>query len=129
MIIAVDFDGTCVTHEFPRIGKDIGAQRVLKKLVQNGHQLILWTIRSGNRKTADVLVPAVEWFEQNGILLFGVNEHPHQKEWSMSPKAYANLYIDDAALGCPLITDPTMSDRPYVDWAKVEVMLQSMQII
>lgn len=25
MIIAVDFDGTCVTHEFPRVGKEIGA--------------------------------------------------------------------------------------------------------
>jgi hypothetical protein len=24
-IIAVDFDGTCVTHEYPSIGKDIGA--------------------------------------------------------------------------------------------------------
>lgn len=23
MIIAVDFDGTCVTHEFPRVGKEI----------------------------------------------------------------------------------------------------------
>ena len=25
MIIAIDFDGTCVTHEYPKIGKDIGA--------------------------------------------------------------------------------------------------------
>lgn len=33
MIIAVDFDGTCVTHEFPRVGKDIGAVPVLKELV------------------------------------------------------------------------------------------------
>ena len=23
MIIAVDFDGTCVTHEFPRVGAEI----------------------------------------------------------------------------------------------------------
>ena len=46
MIISIDFDGTCVTHEFPLIGKDIGAVPILKKLVQRGHQLILFTMRS-----------------------------------------------------------------------------------
>jgi len=45
MIIAIDFDGTCVTHAYPKIGKDIGAVPVLKQLVQYGHQLILWTMR------------------------------------------------------------------------------------
>lgn len=30
LYIGIDFDGTCVTHDFPRIGKDIGAQPVLK---------------------------------------------------------------------------------------------------
>lgn len=34
MVIAVDFDGTCVTHEFPKVGKDIGAVPVLKELVE-----------------------------------------------------------------------------------------------
>jgi len=33
MEICIDFDGTCVTHEFPKVGKDIGAVPVLKKLV------------------------------------------------------------------------------------------------
>ena len=32
MIIAIDFDGTCVTHDFPRVGSDIGAIPVLKNL-------------------------------------------------------------------------------------------------
>lgn len=55
MLIAVDFDGTCVTHEFPKVGKDIGAERVLKLLVENGHQLILHTMRSDmkNPKSRD----------------------------------------------------------------------------
>lgn len=39
MIIAVDFDGTCVTHEFPEVGKDIGAVPVLKELVEKGMQI------------------------------------------------------------------------------------------
>lgn len=36
MIIAVDFDGTCVTHEFPRVGAEIGAAEVLKELPDTG---------------------------------------------------------------------------------------------
>ena len=31
MIINIDFDGTATTHEYPLVGKDIGAQKVLKK--------------------------------------------------------------------------------------------------
>ena len=46
MIIAVDFDGTCVTHEFPRVGKEIGAAEVLKELTDKGHKIILFTMRS-----------------------------------------------------------------------------------
>ena len=44
--ICIDFDGTCVSHEFPEVGYDIGAAPVLKELVSNGHRLILFTMRS-----------------------------------------------------------------------------------
>ena len=44
IIIAVDFDGTCTTYDYPRIGKDIGAILILKKIVKAGHRLILYTI-------------------------------------------------------------------------------------
>jgi len=37
MVIAIDFDGTCVTHDFPKVGKDIGAVPVLRELVENGY--------------------------------------------------------------------------------------------
>ena len=46
MEICIDFDGTCVTHEFPKVGKDIGAVSVLKKIVEAGHKIILFTMRS-----------------------------------------------------------------------------------
>ncbi len=45
MIIAIDFDGTCVTHEYPDVRRSIGAVSVLKKIIDNGHQLILYTMR------------------------------------------------------------------------------------
>jgi len=38
MIIAIDFDGTCVTHDYPAIGKDIGAIRVLWQWLRNARK-------------------------------------------------------------------------------------------
>ena len=133
MIIAIDFDGTCVSHAFPEVGKEIGSPEVLRKLVDNNHQLILWTMRSDVENvpspefdelfSGKYLTDAVEWFNQNNIPLYGVQTNPTQKEWTTSPKAYAHLYIDDSALGIPLIYDEN-EDRPYVDWKKTEDWLK-----
>lgn len=117
VVIAVDFDGTCVTHEYPKMGQDIGAEPVLKRLIISGAKIILWTMRHGGG-----LADAIKWFEDRGIPLHGVNENPTQHEWTNSPKAYAHLYIDDAALGIPLLFQPSVK-RPFVDWAKVERLL------
>ena len=124
MHIAIDFDGTCVTHDYPRIGKDINAVNVLKKLVANGHKLILNTMRSGKE-----LKEAINWFKENGIELYGVNKNPTQKRWTKSPKVYAHLYIDDAAIGCPLKMDLSLSDRPFVDWEAVSCVLKDNGIL
>lgn len=121
LYIGIDFDGTCVTHEYPRVGKDIGAVPVLKKLTDSGHFLILNTMRSGKE-----LDDAAQWFIDNDIPLYGVNENPSQKSWTLSPKVYAHLYIDDAALGCPLRMDNAVSDRPFVDWKAVEEYLKDV---
>ena len=47
--------------------------------------------------------------------------------WTTSPKAYCELYIDDAGLGIPLIYPFGKSQknqhRPYVDWVKVRELL------
>lgn len=133
MIIAVDFDGTCVTHDYPKVGNDIGAASVLRKLVDNGHQLILWTMRcdsgveSGLFKSG--LTDAINWFTINNIPLYGIQRNPTQDSWTKSPKAYAQLYIDDAALGCPLIFNSEISNRPFVDWEQVEQYLIKKKII
>ena len=117
-IIAVDFDGTIVTHMYPKIGEDNpNAIRVLKKLIEQDHQLILWTMRSGN-----TLDEAVAYCAEQGIFFLGVNSNPNQSEWTSSPKQYAHLYIDDAALGCPTIFDPN-TQRQRVHWRDVEAIL------
>lgn len=141
MVIAVDFDGTCVKHEYPKVGDDIGAVPVLKRLVREGHKLILWTMRcdSGveSGKFFSGLTDAINWFKDNGIELYGIQRNPTQDHWTQSPKCYAELYIDDAALGCPLSIDVEMVGyeelrpvgRPYVDWEKVEQILEDKGIL
>lgn len=132
IVIAVDFDGTCVTHMFPNIGYDIGAVPVLKKISDNGHSLMLWTMRSHVLTNGiDTLKEAVEWFELNQIPLWGINENPTQTKtgWSNSNKQHATIFIDDAALGAPLIYDRKLSPRPFIDWERVEKELKNMRIL
>lgn len=135
-VIAIDFDGTVVTHEFPKIGKDIGAVPVLKRLVEAGHKLILYTMRSdceGNKGYSEefpeiinghFLSEAINWFKENGIHLHAYQTNPDQLSWTTSPKCYAQLYIDDAALGAPVHRDEKLSDRPFIDWNAVEMILE-----
>lgn len=118
MIIAVDFDGTCVTHEYPKVGKNIGAEFVLKFLSDKGHTIILNTMRGDSLDTSTVK-DAVKWFNDNNIPLSGINFSPHQSDWTKSSKCFAHVYIDDAALGCPLSQLPFYSSRPFVNWYEV----------
>lgn len=116
--IAIDFDGTCVTHEYPKIGKDIGAVPYLKKMNEIGCILNLNTMRSGKE-----LVDAIMWFKDNGIEISGINQDIGQKSWTNSPKIYAELYIDDAGLGAPLKLDNVLSERYFIDWEEIGEMI------
>lgn len=121
LIIAVDFDGTCVTHEYPNVGKEIGAAQVLKRITDAGNKIILFTMRSGKE-----LQDAVNWFKQNNIPLFGINENPEQHTWTESPKPYAHMYIDDAGFGCPLLFNDEISSRGFVNWQIIESSLNGI---
>ena len=119
-VIAVDFDGTCVEHNYPAIGMDVeGAVEALRTLNKHGHRIILNTMRSGQRLEA-----AVRWFRDRKIELWAVNRNPEQEQWTTSPKVYADIYIDDSALGCPLIFLEGVR-RPVVNWSKVRQLLES----
>ncbi len=118
-IIAVDFDGTCVEHEYPSVGMDVeGAVETLRALNNKGHRLILFTMRSGEK-----LEKAIKWFKDRDIELWAVNENPEQKQWTESPKVFADVYIDDAALGCPIMFIDGVR-RPVINWRKVREWLE-----
>ena len=132
MIISVDFDGTCVTHEFPKTGKNIGAEIVLKELSDCDHKIICTSMRSNEHSitiNTDTIKGIKDWFSENDIKLYAINDNPSQDAWSKSRKIYANLYIDDQFLGCPLCYNKEYSDRVFVDWYTVTKMLSEMNVI
>ncbi len=98
MIVAVDFDGTIVTHEYPNIGRDIPfAIETLKKLQEDYQlRLILWTVREGKE-----LDEAVAYCRKKGLEFYAVNSnYPEETPEHQEPrKLKADLFIDDRNLG------------------------------
>lgn len=97
MKIAVDFDGTIVDHEYPKIGKPkLFAFETLKALQKRGDLLILWTYRSGKE-----LQDAIEFCKQNGIEFYAANKNYPEEIFddSQSRKIEADIFIDDRNIG------------------------------
>lgn len=112
MIIAIDFDGTVVEHQFPEIGDPLpGAIETLKALQTAGHTLIIWTYRELQQFT-DVYSWITEHVDIDEDRL-AVNRtdpremaalrkqdiRPHRILCDHSLEVYADLYIDDRNLG------------------------------
>ncbi len=97
LTIAVDFDGTIVENAYPRIGKPrIFAFETLRKLNEEGHRLIFWTYRHGDR-----LEEAVEFCKENGVEFYAVNKSFPEERFddSQSRKILADIFIDDRNIG------------------------------
>lgn len=96
MIIAVDFDGTIVEHAYPKIGKPVPfAIETLRMLHNDGHRLILWTVREGK-----LLQEAIDYCEQNDLYFYAYNaNYPEEIRENSPRKLIADLFIDDRNLG------------------------------
>jgi hypothetical protein len=97
LMIAVDFDGTIVTHDYPNIGREIPfAIDTLKQLKKEGHLLVLWTVREGS-----LLDEAVEYCRKRGLEFYAVNSSiPEQlNDGVLTRKITADVFIDDRNLG------------------------------
>lgn len=99
MTIAVDFDGTIVEHKYPAIGREIPfAIETLKKLRDEHHKLILWTVREGR-----LLDEALAFCHEHGLEFYAVNrdypEEEKERNNHYSRKLKADIFIDDRNLG------------------------------
>ncbi len=104
MIVAVDFDKTLHTGEWPSIGEPMPwALDTMRRLKEDGHYLIIWTCREGREQTA-----MVNWLLWHGFPFDRVNDnHPDDiaRYGGNSRKITADLYIDDKNLGGLLAWD------------------------
>ena len=99
MIIAIDFDGTIVEHKYPAIGRELPfAIETLKKLRDERHKLILWTVREGR-----LLEEALAFCRERGLEFYAVNkDYPEEEEGQnnhFSRKLKVDIFIDDRNLG------------------------------
>lgn len=99
MTIAVDFDGTIVTHKYPEIGEELPfATETLKMLIEDRHKLILWTVREG-----ELLQQAVDWCKERGVNFFAINkdypEETIENNNHFSRKLKVDMWIDDRNVG------------------------------
>ena len=97
-IIAVDFDGTLFTDEYPNIGNPIWNVINYCKIEQEkGAIIFLWTCRNG-----EVLEEAVNKCKEVGLFFDYVNEntkeHRDRHDGNEGRKIYAHEYIDDKAI-------------------------------
>jgi len=98
LIIAVDFDGTIVVDNYPKVGKPMPfAIETLKMLQNDGHRIILWTYRHGSS-----LEEAVQFLIDQGVPPYAVNRsYPEEESHpsDVSRKLHADLFIDDRNFG------------------------------
>ena len=108
MTIAVDFDGTIVTNQYPSIGVSVGAVPVIHVFQKLGFHVYLYTCRQSTQ-----LDDALEWCSEHQIPLTtnqcSTTDNPHSKQ-------YYDVLIDDHSFGCPITV---IAGQRVTDWTKV----------
>lgn len=98
MTIAVDFDGTLVEHEYPKIGKPIpfAIETLIKIQKEEGHTLILWTVREGK-----LLQEAIDYCAEKGLTFYAHNANfpGEELDGKTARKLGVDLFIDDRSVG------------------------------
>lgn len=148
MIIYLDFDGTVVEHDYPRMGRcNFGCIEVIKKLQDANHEIILNTYRANLGEEA--LKQAQKWlnehywmfvdrslrdsFELKPITQFTPNKI-QPAPWKIFGQDNINtsnniIYIDDIAAKIPLKPTVMIKNGLMVDWEQVEQDLINSKII
>jgi hypothetical protein len=119
----IDADGTLFFHDAPYIVKEVPyAIRVLKRMKSAGHILILHTCRAD-----EAYENTKRWLSDNDLQFDFFNCNPMYE--SGSRKVYGHWHIDDHNLGSPLIHDIFIHPKPFVDWLKIEQLLEEMKLL
>ncbi len=116
MIFAIDFDGTIVDHEFPKIGKlKPGAIRVMKRLQEAGHKIIIWTCRKDTDQ--EYLTDVARFLDSCDFFPDAINCNIDPTLNFADPKVLASFYLDDRNF------------PPFPGWEDFERSMEQMGIV
>jgi len=144
MTVLLDYDGTCVEHVWPGIGRcNFGCIEVIDKLQRSGHDIVLNTMRC--EFGDDSLEKALAWFDQawahlnpsnrfvmHGADAVGFDLAPIQSTATkLQPPAWdldqylkdQVIFIDDQSRGVPL-KRAVMIPGLMVDWDEIDRQLE-----
>lgn len=95
-IIAIDFDGTIVEHDYPRIGAlRPNAAHVIRWVYMWAH-VIIWTCRYEPKDVENMR----SFLNDNNIPYTAINDNaPENLGFKPYPKIYFDICIDDRNLG------------------------------
>jgi Fe-S cluster assembly iron-binding protein IscA len=100
LIFAIDFDGTIVTNDFPKMGDLMpNAKEVINTLYDSGHTILVWTCRSFDKNTEANIYDVANFLGKSQLKVHGINVNAESVEFNPFPKIYADIYIDDRQLG------------------------------
>jgi len=135
MVIYLDFDGTVVEHQYPKIGRcNFGAIEVIKKLQDAGHSFKLNTYRSsahdGTLEAALNYINKNYWMllrdksQMDTFVMQPITEYTLHKlsppTWNWENiKRDQEMYIDDQAAQIPT-KKAAMTNGLMVDWDELD---------
>ncbi len=95
LTLAIDFDGTIVSHAYPNIGEPIkNAKEVMDRLMERGHKIVIWTARNGKD-----LEKVRNWLIKNKYHFECINKNIINAPYRPWPKIYCDLFIEDRNVG------------------------------
>ena len=104
--LGIDFDGTIVEHEFPKIGKaKKGAIKAIQALDKAGFKIVINTVRSNRQVNPDcdkLIQDMEDWLKENKV--------PYDEVWRGEGKPFCHIFLDDSAI-------------PFTDWAQALTVL------
>jgi hypothetical protein len=125
MQIFLDFDGTVVEHYYPLIGAyNQGCSEVVSMLQALGHEVILNTYRVEIEDES--LKEAIDFLNSLPLakrISKRTSKKVHPSPWNIEDaRQVGKLFIDDIAVGIPLIDAP-VSGGKMVDWEAIKKQL------
>lgn len=109
-VVAIDFDGTIVDNDFPRIGKLKEGAKETINLIGNYNTVCIWTCRTGEARKE-----AINFLQDNEINFHYFNESPLDDNYNeVSRKIQADIYIDDKNIFTRVI-----------EWAQIKEYFES----